>query len=231
LRHWKGQIKYYDRRQQLELVFAAQGLSEIEGREMNPTTVGEEAKYGVEVKEPDIWKDAICLALLKEGVLPDLVEQEEGKRARKRVEHYCSKEQRLFFKDLYVPRPEERRSLVIQMHEDLGHSGEQRFLTEICQRYFWHCRTEDVKSVVRSCQQCQLVKSEGSVRSGDERLKSIPVCDLFYRVAMDTAGPLPEPRQETSTYLWPSTITPNGVKSRPWLIMVQRRQLGSLRTI
>jgi hypothetical protein len=36
------------------------------------------------------------------------------------------------------------------------------------------------------------VKSEGSIRSGDERLKSIPVCDLFYRVALDTAGPLPE---------------------------------------
>jgi len=30
--------------------------------------VGEEVKYGVEVKESDIWKDAICLALLKEGV-------------------------------------------------------------------------------------------------------------------------------------------------------------------
>jgi len=48
-------------------------------------------------------------------------------------------------------------------HEDLGHSGEQRLLAEIYRRYFWHCRTEDVKSVVRSCQQCQLVKSEGSI--------------------------------------------------------------------
>jgi hypothetical protein len=37
-----------------------------------------------------------------------------------------------------------------------------------------------------------LVRSVGSVRSGDERLKSIPVCDLFYRIALDTAGPLPE---------------------------------------
>jgi hypothetical protein len=36
------------------------------------------------------------------------------------------------------------------------------------------------------------VKSEGSIRSGDEQLKSIPICDLFYRVALDTAGPLPE---------------------------------------
>ncbi|CAK9876981.1 unnamed protein product [Sphagnum jensenii] len=99
-KHWKGQIRYYDRRQQLELVLAAQGLFEVGGRKFNPTIVDEEAKYGVEVREPDIWKDAIYLALLKDGVLPDMVELEEGKRARKRAEHYYWKEQRLFFKDL-----------------------------------------------------------------------------------------------------------------------------------
>ncbi len=32
----------------------------------------------------------------------------------------------------------------------------------------------------------------GSFRSGDEQLKSVPVCDLFYIIALDTAGPLPE---------------------------------------
>jgi hypothetical protein len=190
--HRKGQIRYYDKRQQLELVLAAQRLSDGGGHKVNLTIVDEEVEYGIEVKEPNIWQDSTCLVLLKEGVLPDVVEPGEGKRARKRAEHYCWKKQRLFFKDLYVPRPEERRTLVVQMHEDLGHTGEHKFLAEICQRYFWHYRTKDIKSVVRSCQQCQLVKSEGSIRSGDERLKSIPVCDLFYRVAMDTTGPMPE---------------------------------------
>ncbi len=79
-----------------------------------------------------------------------------------------------------------------QMHEDLGHFGEQRILTEVCRRYFWNNQTENVKAVVRMCQQCQLVKGVGSVRSGDEQLKNIPVHDLFYRVALDTVGPLPE---------------------------------------
>jgi hypothetical protein len=46
--------------------------------------------------------------------------------------------------------------------------------------------------VVRSYQQCQLVRSKGSIRFRDEQLKSIPICDLFHRVALDTAGPLPE---------------------------------------
>jgi transposase InsO family protein len=120
------------------------------------------------------------------------VDLEESKRIRKRANNYCWKEQKLFFKALLVPKPEERVSLVRQMHEDLRHFGEQRTLAEIRRRYFWHNRTVDVKTVVRGCQQCQLVRSSGSIRSGDEQLKSIPVCDLFHRVALDTTGPLPE---------------------------------------
>ncbi len=56
--------------------------------------------------------------------MPDIVEREESKRARKRVINYCWKEQKLYFKGLLVPRPEERRALVNQMHEDLGHFRE-----------------------------------------------------------------------------------------------------------
>jgi hypothetical protein len=41
--------------------------------------------------------------------------------------------------------------------------------------------------VVKECPQCQLIRGTGSIRSGDEELKSIPVYDLFYRVALDTA--------------------------------------------
>jgi hypothetical protein len=167
-------------------------MSEVGVHKVNLTVMDEAEQGGEERKGLDIWQDATCLALIKDGVLPDLIELNEGKRVRKRAANYCWKEQKLFFKDLYVPKPDERRSLVLQMHANLGHSDEQRLLFEICRRYFWYCRTEDVRSMVRSCQQCQLVKSEGSVRSGDERLKSIPIYDLFYRVAMDTAGPLPE---------------------------------------
>jgi hypothetical protein len=39
-----------------------------------------------------------------------------------------------------------------------------------------------------------MVRRTGSIHSKDEELKSIHVCDLFYRMAMDTAGPLPETR-------------------------------------
>ncbi len=128
-----------NRRQQLELVLAAQGMIEVDVQEINLTSVDEAERGGSEMKGTDIWQDATCLALLREGVLSELIELEESKRVRKRAASYCWKEQKLFFKDLYVPRPEERRSLVLQMHEDLGHSGEQRLLSKICRRYFWHC--------------------------------------------------------------------------------------------
>jgi hypothetical protein len=78
------------------------------------------------------------------------------------------------------------------MHEHLGHFGEQKTLAEIYRRYFWHSWTKDVKTVVRVCKQCQMVRSMGSMRFENEEMKSIHVCELFYWVALDTTWPLPE---------------------------------------
>jgi hypothetical protein len=184
--------QYFDKRQQLDLVLVAQELSELGDHELSPTEFDDEEDHGVKSSCVDMWEDTDCLTLLKEGVLPDVVDFEKNKRIRKRANNYYWKEQKLFFKALLVPKPEERVSLVRRMHENLGHFREQRTLAEIQRRYFWQNRTADVKAVIRGCQQCQLVRSSGSIRSRDEQLKSIPVCDLFHRVALDTAGPLPE---------------------------------------
>jgi hypothetical protein len=85
-------------------------------------------------------------------MLPNTVDPVEAKRARKRVLNYHWQDQSLYFKGLLVLRPEDRMGLVVRMHEDLGHFGEERTLAEICRRYFWHNRTKDVKSVVKVCQ-------------------------------------------------------------------------------
>jgi hypothetical protein len=77
----------------------------------------------MDTRNVDIWKDTTCLGLLKEYKLPNTVDLKESKRAKKRITNYCWKEQRLYFKGLLVPKPEERMTLVIQMHEDLGHFG------------------------------------------------------------------------------------------------------------
>jgi len=41
----------------------------------------------------------------------------------------------------------------------------------------------------------------GSIRFEDEELKNIPICDLFHRVAMDTARPLPETKSRNKYIL------------------------------
>ncbi len=184
--------QYYDKEQQLELVLAAQLLFESGEHDLVPTGSDEEDEWGAGTRHQDIWEDMTCLDLLQGGMLPDTVDTVEAKRARKRVLNYYWHDQSLYFKGLLVPRPEDRMGLVVRMHKDLGHSREERTIAEICRRYFWHNRTEDVKIVVKVCQQCQMVRRMGSIRSEDEELKNIPICDLFHRVAMDTAGPMPE---------------------------------------
>jgi hypothetical protein len=37
----------------------------------------------MDTRNIDIWRDATCLGLLKEGMLPDTVDLEESKRAQK----------------------------------------------------------------------------------------------------------------------------------------------------
>ncbi len=72
-------------------MLAAQQLSEFGKHESNLMESNEGEMYGVEARSVDIWQDTTCLELLKEGQLPDTVDLEEGKRARKRVNNYCWK--------------------------------------------------------------------------------------------------------------------------------------------
>jgi hypothetical protein len=56
----------------------------------------------------------------------------------------------LFFKNLVVPKSEEKKSLVKDIHEEIGHFSE-RTLVEVKKRFFWHDRTKIVRMVVRQC--------------------------------------------------------------------------------
>ncbi len=159
---------YYDKQQQLELVWAAQRMLESGEHDLQSVDPNEEDECGVDSGNSDIWEDVTCMDLLQGGMLPTTVDPVESKRARKRIFNYHWQGQSLYFKRLFVPRLEDRIGLVVQMHKDLGHFGEERTLAEVCRRYFWHNRTEDVKSVVRVCKQCQMVRRMGNIRSEDE---------------------------------------------------------------
>jgi hypothetical protein len=82
--------------------------------------------------------------------------------------------------------------LIEKIHEEIRHFGEMRTLVEVKKKFFWHDKTQSIKKFIRICEKCYLAKQFGNMRSGIEEMKSIPICDLFYHVAMDTIGPLPE---------------------------------------
>jgi len=154
-----------------------------------------EEDNGVEetAKQMDIWKDETCMVLLSGGILDQVLNDVvEVDRAKRRLLNYHWTEDTLFFKDLVVPKPEERHVLVKNIHKEIGHFNEGRTLVEAKKRFFWLDRTKYLRMVVRQCQCCQLAKSSGNIRFNIEEMKSIPVCDLFYRVALDTTGLLLE---------------------------------------
>ncbi|CAK9229861.1 unnamed protein product [Sphagnum troendelagicum] len=85
----KERVQYYDRQQQLELALAAQELSESGVFKFSSIESNDEEDHEMGTRCIDIWEDAICLGLLKEGILPDAIDPEESKRARKRASNYC----------------------------------------------------------------------------------------------------------------------------------------------
>ncbi len=81
--------QYFDKRQQLDLILEAQELAKFRDQELSLTESNKEEDQEMDVKCIDIWEDAVCLGLLKNDALPDSMDLEESKRARKRVSNYC----------------------------------------------------------------------------------------------------------------------------------------------
>jgi hypothetical protein len=69
-------------------VLAAQELLEFYEHNLVHIDFDEEEKCWTDTKDIDIWKDLTCMKLLHEGILPDTIDLEENKRARKRIINY-----------------------------------------------------------------------------------------------------------------------------------------------
>jgi hypothetical protein len=80
--------QYYDKQQQMELVLAVQELFEFGDHDLGHTDSNEEEKCWMDTKDIDIWKNATCMELLREGIFLDVVEFEDSKRTRKRIMNY-----------------------------------------------------------------------------------------------------------------------------------------------
>jgi hypothetical protein len=64
-------------------------------------------------------------------MMPESTNVAKVKQAKKRMMNYYWHDQKLYFKGLCVPKLEEKKPMVVQMHEDLGYFNEQRILSKI----------------------------------------------------------------------------------------------------
>jgi len=104
------------------------------------------------------------------------------------------------FKGLVVLKLDEQWQLITNLHNEIGHFGKGKTLSEVNKCYFWHNKIELVKDVVHTYKKCQLVKKTKSVGSEPEDFKNISIWNQFFKVALDIR-PLLETKHG-NTYVW-----------------------------
>ncbi len=98
----------------------------------------------------------------------------------------------MFKSFIVVPMPKEHNQIISDLCSKIGHFGERHIVAKMNKRYFWHNKMKDVIIVVCACKQCQLVKRINNIKSNVEDLNNISICNKFYKIALDIAGPLLE---------------------------------------
>jgi hypothetical protein len=108
--------------------------------EINPIDVSineEDIKIEETVKQMDSWKDEINMILLSKGILDQVLDDVFNvDQTKRRLLSYHWREDMLFFKNLMVPKLEERKVLARNIHEEIRHFSEGRTLVEVRKRFF-----------------------------------------------------------------------------------------------
>jgi len=96
-----------------------------------------------QARQMDIWEDNVSITLLTGGHLEaELDNIANIDRAKKQMMKYHWSKDTLFFYNLVVPRPAERKMLIEKIHEEIRHFGATWTLVEVKKRFFWHDRTK-----------------------------------------------------------------------------------------
>jgi transposase InsO family protein len=89
-----------------------------------------------------------------------------------------------------VPKPEERISIVKDMHETLGHLGHKRTLHALAQMHWWRGMRIDVQRTLLSCKLCDRVRACSGYCP--KELQPLPIRGINYRWGLDYLGPFPD---------------------------------------
>lgn len=82
---------------------------------------------------------------------------------------------------------EEQKKLIVDAHEDSGHSGTNSTLLFLSRTHKWKGMKKDIKGYVESCEICK--KYADKTRRKPQRIE---LSDPFYRVGIDMVGPFPK---------------------------------------
>jgi len=78
---------------------------------------------------------------------------------------------------VYVPKDEELRTEVIQLHHDVlvvGHGGRWKIVELVMRNYWWPGVTRDVGKYVEGCDACQRIKNRTKELVGKLKLSKVP---------------------------------------------------------
>ena len=84
------------------------------------------------------------------------VKEIQGKEWRIKGELVLKKEK------VYMPKNEELRVEIIQLHHDVpaaGHGGRQKTVELVMRNYWWLGVTRDIRKYVEGCDACQRIKN------------------------------------------------------------------------
>ena len=78
---------------------------------------------------------------------------------------------------VYVPKDEELRVEIIQLHHNTliaGHGGQWKTVELVTRNYWWPGVTKEVKRYVEGCDQCQRMKNRAEMPAGKLKPNQIP---------------------------------------------------------
>jgi hypothetical protein len=86
----------------------------------------------------DIWNDEQIMTVLHGGQVPEDCNLSESSKINKRILQYHWNHDQLMFKTLIVPKPEERKQIILDLYTEIGHFGEGSTHPEMNKCYYWH---------------------------------------------------------------------------------------------
>ena len=144
----------------------------------------------------DVWSDGAVIKYLRDGEVDDalrvrVLRTAQGykwfnNRLYRQVKNWDGQEGYRM-----VPEPPQRESIILNLHEGLGHIGEKRTIDAVSAAYWWQGLTIDVKRVLSGCKRCKQSQASGGQQTREMQTEPADLNGMFHRWGLDYLQDLP----------------------------------------